>query len=141
MSEFDVDAYLEAIDCPAVRIKNKRYEGKILSAEQWLPFQQRMSGYVDSFEKIKPEEEIPSPHDLIEIAKVQLQWDRLRRDYFIALFGHLKKWYLPWTWFQPNIVKELEALPNRDTVFGDFFGLRAAAAKLKLTVQKTDGTS
>jgi hypothetical protein len=139
MTEFDVDAYLEAIEIPAIKINGKRYEARVLSVEEWSPYQVRYAQYLDALHELLPEEkkdkgfEKVADADFIDQEKLQLLkdgWDILRVDYFYALFGHWKSKFKPWTWFRPNLIRELENLPNKDVVFGDFFALRVAAGRM-----------
>ena len=41
MSAFDIDAYIESMERPAVVVDGKGYIGRILSLHEWLPFEQR----------------------------------------------------------------------------------------------------
>lgn len=137
MSEFDVDAYLDAIEIPTIKINGKRYEARVLSVEEWSPYQIRMNDYFEGLRKLLPEDtdlekldkvEKSEVSDLEKLDELNLSYGILRIDYFEALFGHWKSKFKPWTWFRPDLVKELENLPNRDVVFGDFFALRVAAS-------------
>lgn len=132
MSDFDLNAYREAIEIPTVVLNEKRYESRVLSVDEWVPFAIRMGKYVTKLKELLPEGSEAEDSDFddadpIRLAEVQADWNTLRKEYFTAIFDHLKVWYKPWTWFRPNIIKELENLPSRDVIFGDFFALRAAA--------------
>lgn len=132
MTHFDADAYLEAIEKPSLTIGGRVYEGELLSLEEYLPFIKRLNKFAElNTEELK---------DPVEIAKLEIEYESLRQDFFRAIFP--KKWiYL----IHGDPVKKLQKLPFKDKIFGDFFGLCAAAVSPKAPEQikkkKTNGTS
>lgn len=42
MASFDADAYLEALGPPVVKLEGQVHTGRMLSIEEWTPFEKRM---------------------------------------------------------------------------------------------------
>jgi hypothetical protein len=120
---FNADEYLEVIEIPKFTIYGRTYEGQFLSLEEYLPFVRRL----DKFAKLD-NGEIKDP---VEIAKLEIEYEHLRLDFFRAIFP--KKW-IYFVYGDP--VEKIQKLPFKDKIFGNFFGLCGAAINPKSLAEK-----
>jgi hypothetical protein len=105
---FDADAYLETLQPPTIKIGGKEYVGRLLSIEEWLPFEPRLN----------------------KIAKQEADVDEIRdtiRDYCNLVFQ--PTWKDLFNFRRKTVAEQIVALPPRALLkaAADFFESQARA--------------
>lgn len=113
---FDADAYLKAVlEPPAILIDGVTYEGRLLSLEEWLPFQDRLA----ALQEVRNKEDPGAWRDVYKIV----------RDYCNLAFP--EKWWcylMPWRKTVADRVLELPPVAMLAAV-QDFFVRQARALR------------
>lgn len=93
---FDADAYLAGLERPTVRIGNITFRGRLLSIEEWLPFEELLAAIADAANGEPTAQASADMHEFAEkylravFPREDIPWYLRRRDPVPALLK------LPW---------------------------------------------
>ena len=115
MTVFDADQWMSTLEKPIVVLNRKKYVGRILSIQQFLPFEAAFQELQDNQNTEK--------------------FTKLVTDYLYEVFPPRKKWFF----FKEDIVPQILNHPALIPMVLHFFGLQSQALKMTLG-QEMSGT-